>query len=247
LPDTRKHRGPDPRDRLLFDDEALPRLRAAVADLSWLLSRGYAEVSSLKLVGDRHALTDRQRMAVRRSSCSDASLADRRARLVPAEGLRGGPLWIDGFNVLTTVEAALGRAPILCGRDGCYRDLAGVHGTFRKVEETGPAILAVGAFLSRNGVGPCRWLFDSPVSNSGRLKSALLERAREHGWEWQAEVVLNPDPVLATATAPVATADAGILDRAGPWANLARAVIAEAAPGAFLVDLGPEPPGTTVA
>ena len=38
VPDTRKHRGPHPEDARLFADAMLPRLRAAVADLSWLLT-----------------------------------------------------------------------------------------------------------------------------------------------------------------------------------------------------------------
>ena len=77
MPDARAHRGPDPRDRDAFAPAAWPRLREAVADLSWLLTRGYAEASSLKLVGDRLALTERQRMAVRRCACADAARARR--------------------------------------------------------------------------------------------------------------------------------------------------------------------------
>lgn len=73
--------------------------------------------SSLKIVGDRHSLVDRQRMAVRRSSCTDRSLADRRARRADPESLRGLPLRIDGFNALLTVEAALGGGVVLIGRD----------------------------------------------------------------------------------------------------------------------------------
>ena len=36
----------------MFSAEALPRLQAAVADLSWLRTRDYAEASAIKLVGD---------------------------------------------------------------------------------------------------------------------------------------------------------------------------------------------------
>ena len=36
---------------------------------------------------------------------------------------------------------------------------------------------------------------------------------------------------------PIATADAGILDRCGPWVDLARLLV-ETVPGAFVVDLG---------
>ncbi|MGZ3397481.1 MAG: DUF434 domain-containing protein, partial [Isosphaeraceae bacterium] len=66
MPDARTHRGPDPRDGEAFGPSAVPALRGAVSDLSWLLGRGYAIVSAVKLVGDRWSLTERQRLAVRR-------------------------------------------------------------------------------------------------------------------------------------------------------------------------------------
>ena len=59
--DTRSHRGPGPEDRDLFSADQLPALRHAVADLSWLLSRGYAMPSALSLVGNRFDLAARQR------------------------------------------------------------------------------------------------------------------------------------------------------------------------------------------
>ena len=85
MPDKRDHRGPDPRDGIAFGPLALPALRGAVGDLSWLLSRGYAPVSSLKLVGDRWSLTERQRKAVGRSACSD----DARERRMASPGRNG--------------------------------------------------------------------------------------------------------------------------------------------------------------
>src|SRR5262245_3913503 len=103
MPDRRRHRGPHPEDEALFGKGALPRLRAAVTDLSWLLSRGYAEPSAQKLVGDRHRLDARQRQAVLRAACSDQALARRSARRVDPARLAGAELLIDGFNVLTTV------------------------------------------------------------------------------------------------------------------------------------------------
>jgi hypothetical protein len=39
----------------------IPILCQAVEELSWLLTRGYPPTSTLKLVGDRYALTERQR------------------------------------------------------------------------------------------------------------------------------------------------------------------------------------------
>ena len=234
MPDTRKHRGPGPGDRAWFGAEARADLAAATADLSWLLSRGYAEASSLKLVGDRWRLVERQRIAVRRSACSDEALAHRRGRRVDLGAMRGRPLRIDGFNLVLTLESALGGGVVLGGRDGCFRDLASVHGTYRRVEETRPALELAARRLAEWGVGPCVWLLDAPVSNSGRL--AAMIRATEPSW--RAEVVPDPDPLLSVAGDPVATADAAVLDRCGAWFNLARALVEVAVPGAFVVELG---------
>ncbi|HEX8201790.1 MAG TPA: DUF434 domain-containing protein [Isosphaeraceae bacterium] len=232
------HRGPAPQDLVLFGAAARPALREAVADLSWLWGRGYAETSALKLVGDRYRLTERQRMAVRRSSCADAARQRRLRHQVPLADLRGRPLLLDGFNVLLTLETALGGGVILGGRDGCYRDLAGIHGTYRRVAETVPGLEQVGEYLVCWGVGPCTWLLDQPISNSGRVRALIAELAESRGWDWRAEVVMSPDAVLAEAPEAVATADAAILDRCAGWANLARAVIEARVPTALVVDLG---------
>jgi hypothetical protein len=230
LPDSRKHRGPGPRDPDWFSPEAHSALSSAVADLSWLLSRGYAGPSSLKMVGDRYRLVERQRVAVARSACSDESLARRQANRL--NDLRGKPLRIDGFNLILTLESALGGGIVLGGRDGCFRDLASVHGTYRRVEETQPALELVARWLGEWGVGPCTWFLDAPVSNSGRLAAMI----RAMGWE--AEVVPDPDAILAIPGDPIATADAGILDRCGPWVNLARLLVEAGVSGAAVIDLG---------
>jgi hypothetical protein len=68
MPDKRTHRGPHPSDVKLFAENVLPDLRTAVADYSLLLTKGYAEKSALKLVGDKFSLTERQRVAVMRNA-----------------------------------------------------------------------------------------------------------------------------------------------------------------------------------
>jgi hypothetical protein len=109
-----------------------------------------------------------------------------------------------------------------------------MHGTYRRVEETRPALELAARWLAAWGAGPCAWLLDAPVSNSGRL-AALI---RAVGPTWSAEVVPDPDRLLLQPGDVVVSADAGVLDRCGPWANLARAVIEAGAPGAWVVDLG---------
>ncbi len=233
----RAHRGPDPRDALAFGPPSRPDLRAAVADLSWLLSRGYAIVSALKLAGDRWRLTERQRQAVRRAACSDQARERRRARQVEATDLAGQGLLIDGFNVLTTIEAALGGAVVLVCRDQTCRDIAGLHGSYRKVAETEPALAALAAVLVELGVRQTGWLFDRPVSNSGRIRSLVLQTATAQAQDWSVQLADNPDPILARSSEIVATSDGEVLDGCSQWFNLARYVIETRCTAPTIIDL----------
>jgi hypothetical protein len=237
MPDRRMHRGPHPDDERLFGPEMVPCLVSATNDVCWLLTRGYAGLSSLKLVGDRYELEQRQRTAVSRCACSDSAKSRRTARRISIDNLVGQTLLIDGYNVLTTVEAALAGGFILAARDGCYRDMASVHGTWRRVQETLPAIELIGRFLADRGVGECRWYLDRPVSNSGRLKRILLDLAAGRGWRWDVELVADPDRILAAASQPVATADSAVLDHCTAWLNLAREIVSTRVPQARIVDL----------
>lgn len=242
MPDKRAHRGPHPEDGRLFAPEAWPALREATADLCWLLSRRYALPSATKLVGDRYQLQQRQRVAVARCACSEEACQRRATHRTAIEQLRGGWLLIDGYNVLTSIEAALAGGVILAARDGCYRDMASVHGTFRCVEETAPALELLGTFLIDVPAAEVVWYLDSPVSNSGRLRGMILTLAQEHGWNWRVELVNDPDRRLSQAADVVATTDSAILDRCQNWLNLAREVIDAQTPGANIVDLSGMPP-----
>ncbi len=199
MPDRRTHRGPHPEDHRLFAPDVWPVLRQAAADLCWLLERGYAEPSSLKLVGDRYNLVARQRVAVARAACAESLLVRRRAAEVPPEAVQGWDIWLDGYNVLTTVEAALSGGVLLVCRDGTLRDMASMHGSYRKVAETVPAIELIGQVLSDLRVRRCRWYLDSPVSNSGRLKQLIEAVGRKHRWPWEVCLTPDPDPILISA------------------------------------------------
>ena len=107
MPDKRSHRGPHPADEKLFAPEAISDLRPALADYSLLLTKGYAEKSALKLVGDKFSLTQRQRLAIMRSACSDQQLASRSERRIEVSDIAGQTIAMDGYNVLITVEAAM--------------------------------------------------------------------------------------------------------------------------------------------
>lgn len=237
MPQKQLHRGQHPEDAKLFNAGRLPVLRRAVADLSFLLSRGYAEKAAQKLVGDHYQLDLRQRRAVLGASCPEESLARRRAHEVSAAALAGCDLHIDGYNLLIVVECALSGGILLRGRDGCTRDLASIHGSYHAVEETLPAVRLLGGAIEGLRVAHTRWCFDAPVSNSGRLRALLLAEAEARGWPWTVELTANPDRDLAASQDIVATSDSWILDRAERWFNLTEAVFAQISPRPRVFDL----------
>ncbi len=236
-PDIRQHRGAHPADAHQFREDRLPVLRTATAELSWLLSHEYKMTSSLKLVGDRHALTARQRLAVSRAACSDESRERRGRHCVSAEEIHNEKVIVDGFNLIIAVEAALSGGALLIGRDDCLRDLSSVHGSYRSVQETEQAICLIGEVLAELKPSTVLWLLDRPVSNSGRLARKIGDLALEHGWAWEVEVVFNPDKNIILSERIAITSDSSVLDRLARWTNFNRYLIEQRLAHSWLLDL----------
>jgi hypothetical protein len=174
-----------------------------------------------------------------RSSCSDRQRQSRLARCVPVNTLAGQPVAIDGYNLLITIEAALSGGLIFKGRDGSFRDLASIHGTYRKVEETVPAVTLIAEFLMEIRVASALWLLDSPVSNSGRLKTLIGQLARESNWPWEIRLTISPDAELSKMDTIVVSTDSVVLDACRRWTNLAAEIVTDRLPQTTVIDLAP--------
>ena len=129
---------------------------------------------------------------------------------------------------------------MLWGRDGTIRDLASIHGSYRRVEETLPAMEAIGNHLAQMEPGSVTWYLDAPVSNSGRLRGLLLAQSEAHGWNWQVELAPDPDRILRRCPEPVVTSDSGVLDGPVRWLGFAESLFTRAAPLREILDLRPD-------
>ncbi len=232
-----RHRGPHPQDAKCFGEEQLGRLKTAASELAWLLSRGYAMGASCELVGDHHQLTSRQRLAIARFVCAEEQIEKRQAKQVPLSLLKEKTVVIDGFNLLITIETALGGGAIFNCLDGCCRDLSAVYGAYKIVAETRQAIELIGRTLEQALPQKVVWLFDRPVSNSGRVAEAVREAGREHNWPFEAETTDSTDALLNQSRDIVISCDSAILERAEKWCNLACATITQQIPDAWIIDL----------
>jgi hypothetical protein len=240
MPDIRKHRGAHPEDRRLFAEDQLPKLSAAMSELSWLLTREYAMKGALKLVGDKFSLNERQRLAVSRAACSDQSKQHRARTCVAIDSVKAQPVIIDGFNLLITVEAALSGGVLLLCRDGCVRDLSGVHGSYRWVEETDSAIRLIGDAIAELRITSVQWILDKPISNSGRLAQRIRDLAAQRQWPWSVDLAFNPDAESIASNRIVISSDGPLLDGVTRWTNFGRHLIEKSVAKAWSIDLSGE-------
>jgi hypothetical protein len=213
------HRGAHPDDELLFNNDIRETLLMAVTDAIWLLDRGYTIEPVLDIVGNRYGLHARQRLALQRSICTTTRKDVRLARCIPVDSLKNEIIEIDGFNLIIGIEIALSHGLLIRGCDGAYRDLAGLRGSYHTVDETDKALTLLGNVFRVLGCGRVHFYLDQPVSNSGRLRSTIIEHASHWSTQVNVEIVRNPD-ILLFDKKNVVSGDALVLDHVKSWVNL---------------------------
>lgn len=226
-------RGYEPKDAVEFGPKAAEKLNAAAQELVFLMNRGYDTKTASTFVGNHHLLSERQRLALARITSTDAALEARKKKeLLQAPE----SLVLDGFNTIITLEVALSGSLLLEGMDHTIRDLAGLRGSYRLVDKTYRAVELLLGRLEELGVREALFYLDQQVSNSGRLRALLLDRAEAHSVQVRAELHPSVDGVLSRLER-VVTSDAIILDKCGSWYNLNRGLIEQAAPDAWIFRL----------
>lgn len=223
-----RNRGKNTGDDTLFGaGKQIDKLKSAVQDMQYLLSRDYAEKASSELVGNRYRLKTRQIQSVRGASASNTQIQNRRFKQLEVSELENTTIYLDGFNVLILLESLLSEAYIFQGLDGCFRDLSEVHGTYKRVNQTFSAIELIAKFHQNANVQKIVWIFDKPVSNSGRIKQTILDFAMENNFNWEIDLEFNPDKFLVENAEIVVSSDAWILDHCKNWFNLIQYIMDE--------------------
>ena len=226
-----------PNDEREFNGESIAVLKKAQQDILYLIERGYPIKGASTFVGNHYLLSSRERTALQRTTSSTADYKKRRSKMLPLECVKDGCLNIDGFNLIIILEVAMSGSPILLGKDGVYRDLAGLRGTYRLIDKTDVALNLIGKALKELNAPLVKFYLDSPVSNSGRLKTKILELSGQWGLPVEVELVPNVDVVLAEKER-VVTGDSIILDVCKSWLNLSRKIIEDYIQDAWVIDLG---------
>lgn len=227
-------RGFVPTDKIEFSESACETLWQAGRDFYYLLNHGYPVKGASTFVGNHFSLSERQRLALVRSISSQENRLQRKVKEQTTK-FDYGCVHIDGFNTIITLETALSHSLLLYCMDNTIRDLAGVRGTYRIIDKTETAILLILKQLEQWKIKQAVFYLDAPVSNSGNLKTVILQLSKQTPIE--IEVMVTPQVDVILQTLPyVITSDAIILNRCISWINLTREILFQQIPDAWYID-----------
>lgn len=200
-------------------------LQNAAEDFRYLLNQGYPRKAALELVGNRYGLTFDERHLLHRGVFSDADSESRHKRKIPIERIRNKDFVIDGYNVIITIEAGLSGRPLILGDDGFIRDISGLSGNFKKTERTEEALQLILDVLKRVKPRQTLFLFDAPISMSGKLAKDIRDRLKKENLLGDARAVKVPEKILIGFPGVIATSDTAIIDQSKKVVDLAGDII----------------------
>ena len=214
-------------DEKEFRGDQLNKLQTAAKELLYLINRRYKIKNASTFVGNHYLFSERQRLALSRSISSIADIKLREAKQIHQQNgnsTRIREVNIDGFNTIITLEVALSGSPLLECIDGSFRDLAGLRGTYRIIEKTEIAVELILTWLDHMQIEKANIYLDAPVSNSGRLKTLIEDKASRFKVKININVINNVDSVLEKLPF-VITSDAIILNKCESWINMNKDII----------------------
>lgn len=190
------------------------KLSEPAIDIRYLLSRGYTRKSAITFVSDHYRLTEPERYILARLVFSPKRADNRSKKKLGCSQLNGCDVFIDGYNVLITIETALKNEPIWFADDGFLRDTSGIFSNHKITDTTCMAVDEMLSTLANLKVRSANILLDSQMSNSGRLAELIRKRSKDHTFKVDARTSKHVDFDLkeAGAHAVIATADSVIVD-----------------------------------
>ena len=173
---------------------------------------------------------------MKRVVCTLDSLNLRKSKRLPIDNLNQETIYIDGFNLIITIEVALSKGILIVGSDGNVRDLAGLRGTYKIIDKTIKALEIIGKCLDDNNCKKAIFYLDKPVSNSGNLKYEILQSSKSWNTEVEVKLVNNADVILEKLD-NIVSSDALIIDKCITYFNLSKEIIDKYIDEITLIDL----------
>lgn len=138
--------------------------------------------------------------------------------------------------MIITIEVALSKGTLIFCDDDNIRDIEGLRGTYKIIDKTDIALDIIGQFLENAKAKEVIIYLDSPVSNSGKLKSKIMNHAKKWNVNIHVELVNNADIILEKSDR-VVSSDSVIIDKCISYFNLNKSIINQYIKSAELIDL----------
>ncbi len=196
-------------------------LQEAAEDFRYLLNREYPRKAVLELVGNRYGLTFDERHLLHRGVFTNTNSKVRQKKKIAIRKVRNRDLAIDGHNVVMTIEAGLSGRPLILGDDGFIRDISGLSGNFKKSKKTEETLSLILNALKMLKPRQTLFLFDAPISMSGKLAQEVRGRLKSENLQGDALAVKVPEKILIGFPGVIATSDTAIIDQSKMVLDLA--------------------------
>jgi hypothetical protein len=195
-------------------------LERAAQDARYLVDRGYPKDSAINFVSNHYCLPKDQRAVLIRVIVESALACARKAKALSLEAFREGVVFVDGYNVLITVESQMAGYPVYQCDDGFLRDTRGVYGSYKCSEFTVAAIFAIMDLLALATPSRVEVLLDQQMSRSGVLAEKIRSIMAKRCLPGDARTAPDVDHLLKTAMSIVATSDGNVIDAASHVVDL---------------------------
>ncbi len=141
-----------------------------------MLNQNYRKKVALNFVANHYLLDKNCRNYLARSVFSDSVSKSRKSKLVNLEDINGNILFLDGYNVVITVESILNNNnnnKIVLADDGLIRDTQAVFGKYKFREITISALTLIFDCISFHPPQYIEFYLDKQVSFSGKLAQEI--------------------------------------------------------------------------
>jgi len=183
----------------------------AAREYVWMLTKGYPQKASLKMVGDKFMLSRDMRQVLYRGISSEISAAERMKKLGSIS--KGDLVLVDTYNVLFTVNNYLLGKHLFISNDGMYRDAGEMRGRIINKPVFARTVSLLLELMKEYAGSSFMLYLDEPVSHSGRLSKELQKEMVQHGIKGEALTVKSPDYMLRHERSDaICTSDSAIID-----------------------------------
>ncbi len=198
----------------------------AVADYSYLSEQGYHPRGFIDMVGNRYQLSEQEKTILYRGVVLSSQCNSRKQKIITPEK-KLSPIFIDGFNVITTITSYLLGIPVFIAMDGLLRDAANKRGELDNNPKLVEAIDLILKYLSERNLQHPLFYLDQQVKFSDETAHLIMQSSFANFVFPECKQSQNvDDELIRMADSTVCSSDSGIIDKTqAPVFDLAQHVL----------------------